>query len=144
MIGHGQNRKSLAYVENVAAFIEYSLNFKPGIHTYNYIDKPDFTMNELVGRVRKILGHSEKIYFRLPYIFGLAIGRLFDLIAFVTRKKFPISSIRIKKFCANSVYESAVAETGFVPPVNLFDAIERTVKYEFLEDNKKEPIFYSE
>jgi hypothetical protein len=64
--------------------------------------------------------------------------------AFITRKKLAISSIRVKKFCANSVYESAIAETGFMPPVNLIDAIERTVKYEFLEDHKKEPLFYSE
>jgi nucleoside-diphosphate-sugar epimerase len=144
MVGHGHNRKSLAYVENLSAFIEYSLNFKPGIHIYNYIDKPDFTMNELVSRVRGILGRSEKIYFRLPYFFGLAIGKFFDLIAFVTRKKLAISSIRVKKFCADSVYESAVANTGFVPPVNLLDAIEQTVKYEFLEDHKKDPVFYSE
>jgi nucleoside-diphosphate-sugar epimerase len=144
MIGHGQNRKSMAYVENVAAFIEYSLNFKPGVHVYNYIDKPDFTMNELVARVSKILGHSEKINFRLPYFVGLAIGKCFDFIAFVTKKKLAVSSIRIKKFCANSVYESAIAETGFVAPVNLIDAIERTVKYEFLEDHKKEPVYYSE
>jgi len=144
MVGHGHNRKSLAYVENVAAFIEHSLSFKPGIHIYNYIDKPDFTMNELVSRVRKILGRSEKITLRLPYIFGLAIGKFFDFIAFVSRKKLAISSIRVKKFCANSVYESAIPETGFVPPVNLIDAIERTVKYEFLEDHKKEPVYYSE
>ncbi|CAM8365328.1 WcaG Nucleoside-diphosphate-sugar epimerases [Candidatus Methylopumilus universalis] len=144
MIGHGQNRKSMAYVENVAAFIEYSLSFKPGIHIYNYIDKPDFTMNELVARVNKILGRSEKINFRLPYFFGLAVGKFFDCIAFVTRKKLAISLIRVKKFCANSVYESAIAETGFVAPVNLIDAIERTVKYEFLEDHKKEPVYYSE
>ena len=144
MIGHGQNRKSMAYVENVAAFIEYSLSFKPGIHIYNYIDKPDFTMNELVARVNKILGRSEKINFRLPYFVGLAVGKFFDCIAFVTRKKLAISLIRVKKFCANSVYESAIAETGFVAPVNLIDAIERTVKYEFLEDHKKEPVYYSE
>lgn len=144
MIGHGQNRKSLAYVENVAAFIEHSLNFKPGVHIYNYIDKPDFTMNELVARVNKILRRSEKIKFRLPYLVGLAVGKFFDLVAFVTRKKLAISSIRVKKFCANSVYESAIAATGFVPPVNLIHAIERTVKYEFLEGHKKEPVYYSE
>jgi nucleoside-diphosphate-sugar epimerase len=144
MIGHGQNRKSLAYVENVAAFIEYSLNFKPGIHIYNYIDKPDLSMNELVARVNKILRRSEKIKFRLPYIVGLAVGKFFDFFAFVTRKKIAISSIRVKKFCSNSVYESAIAATGFVPPVNLIHAIERTVKYEFLEGHKKEPVYYSE
>jgi nucleoside-diphosphate-sugar epimerase len=144
MVGNGQNRKSMAYVENVAAFIEYSLNFKPGIHIYNYIDKPDFTMNALVGRVNKILGRSEKINFRLPYVIGLAVGRLFDFIAFVTRKKLAISSIRVKKFCANSVYESAISETGFVAPVPLLEAIERTVKYEFIEDHKEEPVYFTE
>jgi nucleoside-diphosphate-sugar epimerase len=144
MIGDGLNRKSMAYVENVAAFLEYSMSFKPGVHIYNYIDKPDFSMNQLVGHVNKLLGRSSEIKFRLPYIFGLAIGKFFDFIAFITRKKLAISSIRVKKFCANSVYESAIAETGFVPPVNLIDAIERTVKYEFLEDHKKEPVYYSE
>lgn len=144
MVGNGKNRKSMAYVENVVAFIEHSLNFKPGVHTYNYIDKPDFTMNSLVSRVNKLLGRPEKITFRLPYVLGLAIGKLFDFIAFVTRKKLAISSIRVKKFCANSVYESAIAETGFVPPVPLLDAIERTVRYEFLEDHTNEPVYFSE
>jgi hypothetical protein len=101
-------------------------------------------MNSLVACVKKILGRPEKTTFRLPYFFGLMIGRLCDFIAFVLRKKLAISSIRVKKFCANSVYSSAVSKTGFVPPVNLVDAIERTVKYEFLEDHKKEPAFYSE
>ena len=45
MFGDGRNKKSMAYVENVAAFIEYSLSFKKGVHIYNYIDKPDFDMN---------------------------------------------------------------------------------------------------
>ena len=35
MVGDGLNRKSMAYVENVAAFLEYSLDFKPGVHIYN-------------------------------------------------------------------------------------------------------------
>jgi nucleoside-diphosphate-sugar epimerase len=144
MVGDGQNRKSMAYVENVAAFIEFSLNFKPGVHIYNYIDKPDFTMNSLVGRVNKILRQSEKIKLRLPYFIGLTIGKFFDFIAFVTRRKLAISSIRVKKFCANSVYESAISKTGFIPPVPLLDAIERTVRYEFIEDHKEEPVYFSE
>lgn len=144
MVGDGHNRKSMAYVENVASFIEYSLNFKPGVHIYNYIDKPDFTMNSLVGRVNKILRRSEKINLRLPYFIGLTIGKFFDFIAFVTRRKLAISSIRVKKFCANSVYESAISKTGFIPPVPLLDAIERTVRYEFIEDHKEEPVYFSE
>jgi len=144
MIGDGQNKKSLAYVENVAAFIEYSLSFKPGIHIYNYIDKPDFTMNSLVGRVNKILGRSEKINFRLPYFIGLSIGKFFDFVAFISRKKLAISSIRVKKFCVNSVYESAITKTGFIPPVSLLEAIESTIKYEFIEDHKEDMVYFSE
>jgi nucleoside-diphosphate-sugar epimerase len=144
MIGDGLNRKSMAYVENVAAFLEYSLDFKPGVHIYNYIDKPDFTMNTLVAHVNKLLGRSSEIKFRLPFSLGLLIGSSFDLIAKITGKKFPISAIRVKKFCANSVYESAIESTGFIPPVPLMDAIEKTVRFEFVEDHKYEQVFYTE
>ena len=144
MVGDGLNRKSMAYVENVAAFLEYSISFKPGIHIYNYIDKPDFSMNDLVAHVNKLLGRSSEVKFRLPYILGLMIGKLFDLAAKVLGRKLPISSIRVKKFCANSVYESAISQTGFVPPVKLMDGIEKTVRYEFIETHDNDQVFYSE
>ncbi len=144
MVGDGLNRKSMAYVENVAALLEYSLDFKPGIHIYNYIDKPDCTMNVLVAHVNKLLGRSSEIKFRLPFSLGLLIGSSFDLVAKITGKKFPISAIRVKKFCANSVYESAIESTGFIPPVPLMEAIEKTVRFEFIEDHKNEQVFYSE
>jgi len=144
MVGNGENRKSMAYVENVAAFLEYAAAFKPGVHLYNFIDKPDFTMNTLVVTVNRILGKSEKIGLRLPYAAGYAIGRCFDAAAAVTGRKFAISSIRVKKFCANSVYETALDRTGFVPPVPLPQALERTVRREFLESHAEEGLFYSE
>lgn len=144
MIGSGLNRKSMAYVENVAAFLEYALDFKPGIHIYNYVDKPDFAMNILVSHINKLLGKSSDIKFRLPFSLGLLIGYCFDLIAKITHKKFPISAIRVKKFCTNSVYQSAIESTGFIPPVPLMDAIEKTIRFEFIENHINEQVFYSE
>jgi GlcNAc-P-P-Und epimerase len=144
MIGNGENRKSMAYVENVAAFIEYSMSFKPGVHIYNFVDKPDFTMNTLVGNVNRILGRSEKIGFRLPFAVGYLIGKGFDLIAAISGKRFAISSIRVKKFCANSVYNTAIDQTGFIPPVPLAQAITQTVRYEFVESHEHEGVFYTE
>ena len=47
MFGNGKNVKSIAYVENLAAFLEYSLGFNTGLHVFNYIDKPDYDMNTL-------------------------------------------------------------------------------------------------
>ncbi len=144
MIGNGLNRKSMAYVENVSAFLEFSLDFKPGVHIYNYIDKPDFTMSTLVSHVNKLLLRSPKINLKVPFFLGLLIGMIFDLFAKVTGKKFPISAIRVKKFCANSVYDSAVDSTGFIPPVSLMEAIEKTVYFEFIGDHKAEQVFYTE
>jgi nucleoside-diphosphate-sugar epimerase len=144
MVGHGENRKSMAYVENVAAFIEYAVNFKPGVHIYNFIDKPDFTMNRLVANVNRFLDRPERIGFRLPFAVGFIIGKGFDLVASLTGKRFAISSIRVKKFCAESVYNTALDHTGFVPPVPLELALAQTVKHEFIEKHDDEPTFFTE
>ncbi len=144
MVGDGENRKSLAYVKNIAAFIEYCMSFKPGVHIYNFIDKPDFTMNTLVANVNRILGRTEKIGFRLPFAIGYAIGKGFDLVAAITGKRFAISSIRVKKFCANSVYNTTIDKTGFIPPVTLEQALAQTVRYEFVESHQHEGVFYTE
>lgn len=143
MVGSGKNRKSMAYVENVAAFIEDCCEMAPGVHIYNYIDKPDFDMNSLIKRVRGALGQKTKIRFRVPYIAGLLVGFAFDVLAKVMRRQLPISSIRIKKFCKDSVYNTSLAETGFVPPVDLNQAIQRTIEYEFV-DKIKGQVFYTE
>lgn len=144
MVGDGQNRKSMAYVENVAAFLEYCLSFKPGVHIYNYIDKPDFDMNSLVRAINRMLGKSDRISFRLPYAVGLIVAKAFDLMAVVTSKRFPVSAIRVKKFCANSVYETALRNLDFVAPWSLTQALEKTVRHEFLESHEHEKLFYSE
>lgn len=131
MIGNGKNQKSMAYVENVAAFIEHSLSFEPGIHTYNYVDKPDFSMNELLANVRKALGLSEKAKIRLPYSVGMLAGYCFDIIAKLSGKKLPISSIRVKKFCSDTLFDTSIEKTGFKAPVSLEEGLKRTIEHEF-------------
>src|SRR5690606_15766636 len=77
MIGDGENRKSIAYVGNVAAFLAYGLNMNPGYHLYNYADKPDLTMKNMVADIRKEMG-MQGLGPRLPYVLGLAGGTAFD------------------------------------------------------------------
>lgn len=144
MVGRGDNRKSMAYVENVAAFIEYSLSSRPGVHVFNFVDKPDLSMNRLVSVVRRSLGRSKEIKFRLPFHVGLFLGKCFDVAAVVTGRRFAISSIRVRKFCANSVYNSAIERSGFIPPVPLDVALERTIRHEFVEQHDDEPTYFSE
>jgi nucleoside-diphosphate-sugar epimerase len=135
----------MAYVENVAAFIEYNLNNPPGEHLFNYIDKPDFDMNTLVSEVRRVLGKSGRLV-HWPYWMGLAGGLCFDVLAKALHKKLPVSAIRVKKFCANTMFASTnIKATGFKPPVSLTEGLERTIKYEFV-DKTAEPdqVFYTE
>jgi nucleoside-diphosphate-sugar epimerase len=144
MVGGGENRKSIAYVENVAAFIEHCLGFGPGVHLYNYVDKPDYSMNELTSRVLTILGKDPRIWFRVPYELGLMLGSALDLLSRISGKRFALSAIRVKKFCSNSVFETSVAITGFIPPVPLEEGLRRTVDTEFVAPRRDESLFFSE
>jgi nucleoside-diphosphate-sugar epimerase len=143
MVGNGTNVKSMAYVENVAAFIEYNLNNIPGEHLFNYIDKPDFDMNTLVAEVNRIRGKPGKL-FHWPYWLGYSVGLCFDILAKVARKKLPISSIRMKKFCSNTMFEANnLKKTAFKAPVSLTKGLEQTIRYEFI--NKSDGyVFYTE
>ena len=144
MFGDGTNRKSMAYVENVVAFIEYSLSFEPGLHVYNYIDKPDFDMNTLVSEARKTLFGKNNVGLRLPAFLGTTIGYFADAVTKVIGKTLPVSSIRVKKFMGTTQFASSVSETGFVPPVSLEDGLARTLRYEFMEDNSDKRTFETE
>ena len=144
MTGNGSNKKSMAYVENISAFLEYCLSFKPGLHIYNYIDKPDFDMNTLISEVRKTLFGKTNIGLRLPSFLGLAMGYVADLASIIMRKSLPLSSIRVKKFMATTQFSSSINNTDFVAPFSLEEGLARTLRYEFMEDNSDKPTFDTE
>ena len=144
MFGDGTNKKSMAYVNNVVSFLEYSLSFKPGLHIYNYIDKPDFDMNYLVSCARNILFDKNNVGIRLPAFIGILIGYVADFFSKFLNKPLPVSSIRVKKFMGTTQFDSSIGKTNFVAPVSLSDGLYRTLKYEFIEDNSDKPIYETE
>ncbi|MFP2239722.1 NAD-dependent epimerase/dehydratase family protein [Pseudescherichia vulneris] len=145
MVGAGTNYKSMAYVGNIVEFIKYKLhNVTKGCEVYNYVDKPDLNMNELVAEVEQSL--SKKIpSVHLPYPLGMLGGYCFDILSKVTGRKYPISSVRVKKFCATTQFDaSKVHSSGFVAPYSLSQGLDRTLKYEFVHDKKDDITFVSE
>ena len=132
MIGGGDNQKSMSYIGNIIAFIHYLILHQPsGYQVFNYVDKPDFTTNDLVYHTGNILGKSIPTT-RIPYWLGMMGGYCFDVLAFITRKKLNISSVRVKKFCAVTKYDSTKAmSTGFVPPFTLEEGLGIMLKEEF-------------
>ena len=135
MIGNGQNKKSMCYVRNVISFIKFCMeNNKQGINIYNYIDKPDLTMTELVNIIGGYMGKPIS-NIKIPYYLGMLAGYGFDLLSFVTRKKLPVSSVRIKKFCATTVFcADKIKNTGYEAPYTLEQALQQTIKSEFIND----------
>ncbi len=134
MLGNGKNIKSIAYVENVAAFLEYTLSFYSGLHIYNYIDKPDFDMNSLVSYVREILFKKKSVGFRIPAPISVFIGYFADFLNSLIKINLPISSIRVKKFMSTTQFASSVNKTDFVAPVNLHDGLKKTIENEFIDN----------
>lgn len=144
-VGKGDNKKSMAYVGNVVAFAKYMIDtMVDGYNVYNYIDKPDFTMNELVGVIEKVL--DKKIpAIRFPYWIGMAGGYCFDILAKITGKKLAISSVRVKKFCATTQFDASRAHTcGFIAPFSLEDGLSRTLEFEFVHPRTDDVVFKSE
>lgn len=145
MIGKGINKKSMAYVGNIVAFVQYMIeNCNDGYNVFNYIDKPDLNMNQLVSHVSKVLNkHIPSTHF--PYWLGMLGGYGFDLLAFITRKKLSISSVRVKKFCATTEFDAKkVSKTSFKPPFSLEQGLARTLEFEFLHPRTDDITFKSE
>ena len=139
MIGNGKNRKSIAYVGNVAAFLSFVLPQQDHWQIYNYADKPDLDMNELIGMIYENLGKTmPKI--AIPYAMGLVGGAGFDALSRLTGRKFPISIVRIQKFCADTISDSGkMRSAGFVPEYTLEQGLERMIAHDFIngQDEKQ-------
>lgn len=145
MIGSGKNRKSMAYIGNIVAFLEKCIESDQKYAVYNYVDSPDLDMNALVRQVRAKLNGRDGIGPRLPRWTGLVLGHLADGFTWVTGKNLPLSSIRVKKFCSTTAFGSAKAELDdFKAPYSLKDGIERTLISEFIAPNPEREVFYTE
>ena len=144
MIGNGKNKKSMAYVENLSAFLVKCIESDEKYAVCNYIDTPDFTMNELVSLVRGKLRGKPSVGIRIPKFIGLMAGYAADVIAKLG-VKLPVSSIRVKKFCASSEFSSAKADLdGFEAPYTLREGLDRTLEAEFINPDPDRQIFYTE
>jgi nucleoside-diphosphate-sugar epimerase len=146
MIGKGHNQKSMAYVGNVAAFINHRLDLaEEGYNVFNYIDKPDLTMTSLLRVIEKSLNKTIPSI-RIPIWLGYLSGFGFDLLALMTRKKLTISSVRVKKFVATTQFDGKkVLSSGFKAPYTLEEGLNRTLNYEFIQERSEEDeVFFTE
>jgi nucleoside-diphosphate-sugar epimerase len=142
MVGSGNNRKSMAYVENVAGFINHCITsgYKK-YHLYNYVDKPDLSTKELVTQAELAIGRKI-LPIKIPYWFGFVTAKTLDIGLGLLKKKNPLSAVRIKKFCATTQFDSATIQTtGYRAPFSLEAGLEITIKS--IIEEKKVPVRHS-
>jgi GlcNAc-P-P-Und epimerase len=131
VIGDGRNRKSLAYVENLADFLVHALRFGPGVHVYNYADTPALDMNHLVALAAQALDVRRRPL-HLPYRLALGLGLGCDLLARLTARRFALSAARVRKYAVSTEFANArCLASGFRPRHDLLAALAATVRHEF-------------
>ena len=145
MVGKGENKKSMAYIGNIVAFLETCISTEQKYGVYNYVDTPDLTMNALVSQVRAKLKGKEGVGLRLPYWLGLILGYTADLVSKISGKNLPVSSIRVKKFSSSTEFKSEKASLeNFEAPFPLSYGVERTLQSEFISPEPNREIFFTE
>ena len=81
---------------------------------------------------------------KISYWLGIIGGFCFDLISKVTNKKTSISSVRVKKFCATTQFDSTKAHNTFNVPYSFKEGLDNTLEHEFINPKKDDILFYSE
>ena len=114
-----------------------------GVHIFNYTDKPDLSMTELTDLIEKKI-KIKLLKSKIPFWIGMLGGYGFDLLSILTKKKFSISSVRVKKFCATTQFNASKAHKSFNSPFTLQDGLNRTLDHEFINKKEDEILFFSE
>ncbi|MBH0023543.1 NAD(P)-dependent oxidoreductase [Salinibacterium sp. SWN248] len=132
MVGKGDNKKSMSYVGNIVGYIASRLDAPTGIEIRNFADKPDLSTKELISILRDEMNVHAASGLRLPLPLGIAAGYVFDAAAKITRRTFPISAVRIRKFAADTtVNTDRLRSSGYTATYSLQDALKRTLASEF-------------
>ncbi len=132
LLGSGSNPKSMSYVGNVAKFFAWLLEPRgPALDIYNYADKPDMTVREIVELAARTLG-TRVPRVPMPRFAILALGRCGNLVEHISRRPFTLNLERVRKFIADtSLPVERLSKSGFNPPHDFRREFVETARVEF-------------
>ena len=130
LFGSGKNVKATAYVGNLVAALALQLEqLSPGLRTFNYADKPDMKVREIVGIIRKSLGMNPRPL-SLPLWLGVIAAVPFELVTKLTGKNLPVSIARVKKLSKpTQVMAQRIRDAGFQQQVTSAEGLKRMVEH---------------
>ena len=129
-IGNGNNIKSMVSLENLVEMTDFVMHrMKSGLQIFNTLDKPYITVKELMEIIADNKGFKLPII-RIPLCIAVLFGKIFDLIAFITKKDLPINSDRMRKFSISTDYRSEkIRELGYVQNHSIEQEIQKTCQW---------------
>jgi nucleoside-diphosphate-sugar epimerase len=138
LFGSGKNPKATAYVGNLVDAIALQVSLlRPGIQVYNYADKPDLSVREIVTIIRQALGQSPRPL-TLPLWLGILAAIPFELAAKLTGRNFPVSIARVKKLSQpTQVSAQRIRDAGFQQRVDSREGLQRMVRH--FQEHRTEP-----
>jgi nucleoside-diphosphate-sugar epimerase len=130
MVGKGEAIKTTSYIENLIASTLFLIErMQEGVQTFIYVDEPKMCTAEMVREISCLLEKNPPKW-SIPIGLAAPIARIGDLAAAVTKKDFPITAARMKKFCRATNYDArAIHNLGYEQPVPIQAALRRTVQW---------------
>jgi len=131
VIGKGDNKRSMVYVENVVdAAIAVAYREEADGEAFIVTDGRDYSVLELYQTISKYLG-IRPLPLRIPMVIARPAGKVLDLAGSVAGIKLPINSQVLKRLTASQVFSSKKIEAvlGFRPRYDLREGMAETVRW---------------
>lgn len=129
-VGAAGNRRSLAFVDNVAAFLAFVMDLPGEFHLYNYADQPDLSVAEIVSTIREALNLPAAPRQSLA---GACAATLAEAVRARLRgqrgPRFRTVRTVLQQLALDRRLDASRAHRcGFVPPTPLRDALQDTAR----------------
>jgi len=135
-IGNGKHIKSMVSLENLIDMTDFIMHrMKSGLQIFNTLDKPYISVRKLMKIIASTDGFNLPIA-KIPLSVAIFVGKVFDLLAAITKKDLPINSDRMKKFATSTEYYSEkIREIDYTQKYTIEDEIARTCEW-YLKNKK--------
>lgn len=138
--GNGQNRKSVAFVENIAAFLAHVADSAEPLVIVNYADQPTPTVREFVDMICLEAGKADARQVWTGGGMARVVSAIAGIGAALGSEKMRTLAIRVGKFGSSSnITSRMIATMGFTPPTSFVEAVRRTIREDLLADSRARP-----
>lgn len=129
-VGRAQNRKSLAYVHNLAAFLAFVRQARDPIQVLNYADMPDLTLVEIAAIVRSAVGLTAAPHRSVPRAWASHVrAALAARLEGQSGTTVHMANATIRRLAYDMRFNATRAhQSGFRQPVGLRDALAATAR----------------